>query len=279
MRTTIFRSLAAAAGLAMLGVLGLVAGSAHAGGTVGVLVLKEHGIGSAAQAQPYVDKLVGVAAKVNGWSGAKGEYHTSRESAKGFISSADPHYGIISLGAFLAMREPYKLDVLGQAVVSRAGGLQYFVISKDAGDLGACKGKTLASDHADDPKFIERVVAKGAFKLGDFQLVATKRPLQTMKKVISGEAVCALIDDAQQGELGHLEGGGAVKVVWQSDKLPPMVIAAFGSAPDGERNTFQGNLARVCEGDGRSACSEVGIQALRPASSGDYAGVISAYGK
>jgi hypothetical protein len=179
MRKTVFRSLAAAAGLALVGVLGLVAGSAHAGGgTVGVLVLKEHGIGSAAQAQPYVDKLVGVAAKVNGWAGAKGEYHTSRDSAKGFISSADPHYGIMSLGAFLAMRDPYKLDVVGQALVSRAGGQQYFIVSKDAGDLGGCKGKTLASDHADDPKFIERVVAKGAFRLGDFQLVPTKRPLR-----------------------------------------------------------------------------------------------------
>jgi hypothetical protein len=278
MGKSVFRSLlhmASAAGL--IGVVSLVPGSAEADGTVGIVVLKEHGIGSAAQAQPYVDKLVAVTAKLNGWSGAKGEYHTTRDGAKGFIASSDPHYGIFSLAAFLGLRETYKLEVVGQALVSRAGGQQYFVISKDAADIGGCKGKTLATDHADDVKFIDGVVANGAFKLGDFSLVPTKRPLQTIKKVVSGDAVCALIDDAQNAELGKIEGAGNVKVVWKSDKLPPMVIAAFQSAAAGEKKSFQSNLSKVCEGDGKSACTEVGMQALRPASQGDYQRAIDAY--
>jgi len=242
------------------------------------LVLKEHGIGSAAQAQPYVDKLVAVTASLNGWpGGAKGEYHTTRDGAKGFIGSANPHYGIFSLAAFLGLREAYKLDVVGQALVSRAGGQQYFIISKDAGDLGGCKGKTLATDHGDDTKFIDGVVAKGAFRLADFSLVPTKRPLQTIKKVVSGDAVCALIDDAQNSELGKIDGASNVKVVWSSDRLPPMVIAAFPSAKAGERTTFQSNLSKVCAGDGKSACSEVGMQALQKAGQGDYQKVIDAY--
>jgi hypothetical protein len=275
MRKSVFRSLVAAAGLA--GVVSLVPGSAEADGTVGILVVKEHGIGSAAQAQPYVDKLVAVTAKLNGWSGAKGEYHTTRDGAKGFISSADPHYGIFSLAAFLGLRETYKLEVVGQALVSRAGGQQYFVISKDAGDLAGCKGKTLATDHADDVKFIDGVVARGAFTLGDFTLVPTKRPLQTIKKVVSGDVVCALIDDAQNAELGKIEGTGNVKVVWKSEKLPPMVIAAFPSAPGGEKKTFQSNLSKVCDGEGKGACTEVGMQALRAAGQGDYQKAIDAY--
>jgi hypothetical protein len=278
MAKSVVRSLVhAAAAAGFCGALSLVPGSAQADGTVGILVLKEHGIGSAAQAQPYVDKLVNVTATLNGWSGAKGEYHTSRDSAKGFISSSDPHYGIFSLAAFLGLRESYKLEVVGQALVSRAGGQQYFIISKDAGDLGGCKGKTLATDHGDDARFIDGVVAQGAFKLGDFTVVTTKRPLQTIKKVISGDAVCALIDDAQNAELGKVEGGAAVKSIWKSDRLPPMVIAAFPSAPGGEKKTFQSNLSKVCEGDGKSACTEVGMQALRPASEDKYAKVIDSY--
>jgi hypothetical protein len=277
MRNTVFRSLFAAVGLAAL--IGATPTPAAAGGEVAILVLKEHGVGSAAQAQPYVDKLVGVAAKVNGWSGAKGEYHTKRDKAAAFISSASPHYGILSLGAFLGLRGTHKLDVIGQASVAGAGGQQYFIISSKAGDLGGCKGKALASDHADDAKFIDKVVSGGAFKLSDFTLVETKRPLQTLKKVIEGEAECALIDDAQWEQAKGIEGGGSLKSVWQSAKLPPMAIVAFPSAPGGERDTFKSNLPKVCEGDGKAACREVGLQALKPAGAGDYASVVAAYSK
>jgi hypothetical protein len=273
-----FRFLAAAT--AITGVLGFAA--THAGaaeGTVGVLVLKEHGVGSAAQAQPYVDKFVAMAAKQNGWSGAKGAYHTSRGNADGFISAEKPHYGILSLAAFLDYRGKYSVEVIGQAQVARAGGQQYHIISKSATDLAGCKGQSLASDHADDPKFIEKVVAKGSFKLGDFTLVKTTRPVQTIKKVAGGEATCALIDDAQLAELGKLEGAAGIKSVWASDKLPPMVVVAFPSAPAAEKKAFQASLGKVCEGDAKSACTEVGILSLKSASASDYAAVTGAYDK
>ncbi|MBI4704809.1 MAG: hypothetical protein HY744_27210 [Deltaproteobacteria bacterium] len=278
MRRTILRGLAAAVSLGAI--VASPGGSVRADGApVAVLVLKEHGVGSAAQAQPYVDKLVAITAKLNGWPGGKGEYHTRRDDAQRFIAASSPHFGILSLGAFLALKEPNKLDVVGQAEVSRAGGKQYFIISKDAVDLGGCKGKTLASDHADDPRFIEKVVSGGAFKLSDFSLVPTKRPTQTIKKVVSGEAACALIDDAQHADLGHIEGAGAVKAVWKSDKLPPMAIVAFGAAPPPERSAFQASLGKVCAGEGAAVCGEVGLQSLRSAGPGDYAAVVAAYTK
>jgi len=272
-----FRFLAAAT--ALTGALSLTATHAGAADTVGVLVLKEHGVGSAAQAQPYVDKFVAMAAKQNGWAGAKGAYHTSRKNADGFVSSDKPHYGILSLAAFLDYRGKHSVEVIGQAVVARAGGQQYHIVSKSASDLAGCKGQALATDHADDPKFIEKVVSKGSFKLGDFTLTSTTRPVQTLKKVINDEAKCALIDDAQLAELGKIEGGSAVKSVWSSDKLPPMVVVAFPSAPATEKKGFQASLGKLCEGDGAAACKEVGITGLKAASSSDYAAITDAYNK
>ena len=278
MRTSVFRSLVATAAIA--GSFAFVSADASAeGGTVGILVLKEHGVGSAAQAQPYVDKLVATAAKQAGWAGAKGEYHTTRANAEAFISGQKPHFGILSLGAFLGLKGKHELEVIGQVAVSRAGGQEYHLISKTASDLGGCKGQTLASDHADDAKFIEKVVARGAFKLGDFTLVTTTRPLQTIKKVVSGDATCALIDDAQLAELGKLDGAAGIKSVWKSDKLPPMVVVAFPSAPASERAGFQSSLGKVCEGEGKATCGEVGILALKSASAADYASVVAAYDK
>jgi hypothetical protein len=250
-----------------------------ADGVVAVVVLKEHGVGNQALAQPYLDRMVAIAAKQNSWPGVEGKYFTSRSAAEAFIKSDQPHYGILSLPAFLALREPYHLEVIGRVAVSLAGGRRYFLISKSAPDLEACKGQKLATDHADDPRFIDQVVFAGHAKLADFTLVQTQRPLQTIKAVLTDQAVCALIDDAQRDQLDHLADKDGARVVWESAELPPMVVVAFPSSPPAERQAFKKNLDGLCEGDGKSACAEVGIDDLSEADDADYASVVTAYGK
>jgi hypothetical protein len=255
------------------------AGAAEASdGEVAILVLKENGAGSASTAQGYVDALMGQVAKVNGWSGAKGKYETKRPAAKAFVDSAKPHYGILSLGAFLDFRGPMKLQVVGQAEIEGGGGMQYYVVSKTQPDLAGCKGKKLATNHGGDAKFMEKVVAAGAFTLADFTIDASPRPVAVLKKVLKDEADCALVDDAQMAELARLEGGSAVKPVWISAALPPMVVVSFASAPADEAATFKAKLGEVCKGDGKSACDAAGIKALRASDGKAYDAVVKAYG-
>jgi hypothetical protein len=256
-----------------------LAPTSQAGNEVSLLVLKERGVGTSAQIQPYVDKFVAIAQKKLGWSAAKGTFHSERKAAEAFIDSDKPQYGILSLSAYLAMKDPRKLDTIGQVSASRAGGQQYFIVSKSASDIAGCKGQKLATDLGDDDKFVDRVVAAGAFKLADFTLQATKRPLQGLKMVIHDEAKCALIDDAQMAELASIEGGKDVKSVWKSAMLPPMAVVAFPSATTGDKAAFKSALASLCEGDGKSTCSEVGIQSLKPAADETYAQVLAAYRK
>lgn len=244
-----------------------------------IVVLKEHGVGSPTVVQPYLDRFVAIAAEENDWTDAKGEYYNNRSAAETFIETHHPHYGIFSLPAFLGLRAKYNLQVIGDVTVSLAGGRQYYLISKSAADLPACKGKTVASDHADDARFIDRVVAAGRFTLADFAVVKTQRPLQTIKKVMSGEAVCALIDDAQRAELAHLEGGNDLRIVWTSAELPPMVVTAFPAAPEAERTRFQEHLTDVCDNGAQGVCSEVGITSLKAVGPNEYAAVVAAYGK
>jgi hypothetical protein len=253
--------------------------AAPAPSPVNVLVLKEHGVGGASLAQGYLDRFIALAASQYGWAVAHGQYHTTRAAAEAYIRDEKPRFGILSLAAFLAFRQKYHLEVVGTAVVSRAGGQQYFLISKDSPNAKGCFGKTMATDHADDPRFIERVISGRAFVLGDFQLVETQRPLQAIKKVLTGEVVCALVDDAQMAELPHIEGAEGIRSVWESDKFPSMTLVAFGSTPPAERKKFKEGLSRVCDGEGKTACAEVGIIALTAADAGSYAGVLAAYGK
>ena len=256
---------------------GIVADTASAGNPVNVIVLKEHGVGTSAAAQPYLDKFIAIAAQMNGWDPAsKGRYETTRTGAETFIKSEQPHFGIFSLAAFLAYKGSHNLDPVGSATLSTGGGQQYFLMSKTASSVSECKGKTLATDHFSDPKFIEKVVAAGAFKAGDFTVVTTTRFGQAGTKLVNGDAECALIDDAQLAELGKLPGGGAVKQAWNSDRLPPMVVAAFGAAPDAEKTAFQASLPKICPSS-QQVCTDVGLQTLTTASAADYAKVVAAY--
>lgn len=276
MRSRWIPALAGALGLGAFAAASMLLSTpADAGETVNLLVLREHGVGSAAQAQPYVDKLVAAAARVNGWSSAKGTYHTDRSSAKSFIASDRPQYGILSLGAYLGLHDAESLEAVGQVSSSRAGGQQYFIVSKSASDLDGCKGGSLATNHSDDSKFIDNVVSGGSFSLSAFTVQAKARPLQPIKAVINDEAKCALIDDAQYAELSSVDGGSSVKSVWSSAKLPAMVVVAFPSASD--KSNFKGNLGSVCSGDGKSACDEVGISSLKSASEGDFSSLRSSY--
>jgi hypothetical protein len=254
-----------------------LAAPSHAAQTVHLIVLREHGLGSAAQAQPYVNELTRLFAKKNGWGQAKGKYLTRRKRAEKYISKKSPQFGILSLGAFLAMQKPHRLTVIGTAVVARAGGRQYHLISKQVDSIATCKGKTLASDHLADRRFVEKVIANGAFKLTDFEIVKTRRPVQTIKKVSRGKAVCALIDDAQLAELSHIEGTQGLRSVWSSKRLPPMAVVAFSGASGPARAKLKSNLSSLCDGQGQAKCDKVGILSLKPASDAAYAAVVSAY--
>jgi hypothetical protein len=268
--------------LLVAGGLGLVSAASPARAEqepIEILVVKEHGVGSPSLAQPYVDRFVALAAEDNGWTEAKGQYLSSRSAAETFIKTRSPHYGILSLAAFLALRERFQMDVLGRVASKLAGGEQYFIVSQSARDLAGCKGHKLASDHFADARFVEKVVARRDFKLAEFQLVKNRRPLQSLRQVLSGDVDCALLDDAQLAELQHLEGADGVKVVWKSKMLPPMAVVAFASAPIPERKLFKAKLSSVCEGKENTACAEVGIHALAPARVSDYAEVMALYAR
>ena len=264
--------------LAALGLTLAVTTQSDAGDEINILVLNENGLGSAAQAQPYIDKLVDIAAEKNGWASADGKWITSRDRAKKYIRDEKPEFGILSLGAFLALRKANGLAVIGQVDAAATGGKQYFLVSKSGSGVGDCKGKVVATNHADDPKFVDKVVAGGAFKLSDFKLENTRRPVQTLKKVIRGDAACALIDDAQLAELGHIDGGSSVKKVWSSKELPAMAVVAFSSASEADRAKFKASLGSLCAGAGKTHCDKVGIKALKPADESAYKSAIGAYG-
>lgn len=258
---------------------GALALSAVADGPVRLVVLREQGAATASLAQPFLDRFVEAVRRENGWAAAEGRYFRDRSEAEAWLTGNETHYAIVSFGAYLALREKYGLSVLGSVVSSLAGGQRYFLVSRSIEKAEGCLGRVLVSDHLGDPVFVDRVVFAGAFRLADFTLQATRRPMQTLRKLLGGEADCALVDDAQRAEMGSLEGGDSLRVLWESSEFPPLVIAAFPRAGEEARERFRASFAKACEGAAREACAEVGLLRLVPGPGSLYGAQERAYGE
>jgi hypothetical protein len=275
--TTVLCSLAAAALLVPAAAPVAQAAAVAEADAVGFVIVREAGTGSASAAQSYLDSLLASVARTNGWPGATGKYFTKRSKAKAYIEDTKPSFGFLSFGAYLGLRKAYDLTPVAVADASAAGGAQYFVVSKAQLTLDGCKGKTLATNHAKDEKFVDRIVSGDAFDLADFQVVTTTRPVQTLKAVIDGEAECALVDDSQVLAMGQVEGGLLLRPLWSSTKLPAVVVVSFGSAPAEQVQSFKANIEVICEGDGRAACDAAGLKAPRRTEAGAFAAEQTAY--
>jgi hypothetical protein len=111
-------------------------------------VIKEQGVGSAAQAQPFVDKLVAAAGKANGWFATGASTRPPARPPRPYIHGATRTSGSCRSAPSSALRGKHQLEVMGKAEVTTAGGREYHIVSKTQADLAGCKGKPLASNHA-----------------------------------------------------------------------------------------------------------------------------------
>lgn len=249
-------------------------------GTVGFVVVRENGSGSASSAQSLIDDLLDVIAKGVGWADADGKYTTKRSVAKKYIKESKPSFGFLSYGMYLGLRKSHDLTPLASIDKNANGSAQFFLVSKNQFTVDGCKGKVLASNHAGDKTFINNVVSGGAFSLADFEVSETRRPVQTIKAVLDGEAECALIDEAQVVAMTKVEGGGALRPVWASKAMPAFVIAAFGTATDAQTKAFRPYLSRICESpEGQATCDASGISDAYEVKADHFAADQAAYDK
>jgi hypothetical protein len=267
-------------GLALAGLLGVLTapGPASAAPAQTFVVLLEHGAGTASRAQPYLDELLAVVAKQNHWPSAGGRYFSERAPALAFVHKEKPAFGIISLNAFLALKRSLSLAVIGEVVAPKVGGGQYFLVSKQASAADGCEGQRVTTTFGSDPRFVDQVVARGSFRLSQFNLIEAHRPLEPLKQVLRGEAACALIDDAQLAATQHIEQGAELKAVWRSAQLPGMAVVAFPGADSAALQSFKRSLGALCA-QAKQVCASVGIEEIRPSDEARYRAVLDAYAK
>jgi len=242
------------------------------------VVLREHGAGTPSSAQPHLDRLLAVVGEQNHWPQVSGRYFNERPAALEFVRQQKPEFGILSLAAFVSLKASLSLTVIGEVVAPKAGGTRYSLVSKRGQAVEKCAGRRVATTYASDPKFIDRVVSGGAFRLADFTVIEARRPLEPLKQVLRGEADCALIDDAQLEAARHIEQGAEIAPLWQSAELPGMAVVAFPRASGVSVASLKASLGTLCS-KATDACKNVGIDRIQQSSESRYQAVVAAYSK
>src|SRR5262249_9510683 len=97
------------------------------------------------------------------------------------------------------------------------------------------KGKKLASNHLQSPKYLSKVVFDGKIDVEKFfVLVPQTSMIRSLKAVERGEADAALLGPA---DMDYLKANNSpylqtLRVLWESSKIPPTPVVMFKKRAD-----------------------------------------------
>jgi hypothetical protein len=254
---------------------------AHAEPKGGILWFKDDAPVVAKYNQSSTQKFVTFVAKQMRWKATTGTFLTQREDADAYIAAEKPKFGFIQLPAFIAFRAKYKLTAIATMKSPNLDGTAYHLVSNTRKNADGCKGQLVASTHFVDPRFMDKVVAKGAWASSDFTVLSDDRDgLETVRKLLNKKVACSLLDEREFSGLRGISDGDTLKEIWKSEMMPFLVVVAFPSASAAERKAFAAKLATLCDGKaGKEGCALMTVGELTLDPDKALAPLIEAYGE
>jgi ABC-type phosphate/phosphonate transport system substrate-binding protein len=240
-------------------------------------VVEHAGVGATTeQAAPYLEQFMKYTESSLGWKGPKGQFFPEPgEDLKKFIDSEKPGFAMIDPDQYLEMAKSHQLVLLATVFGKNQSLGHLNLVAKDPAlkDLAATKGKSVASTHLQSPKFLSAVVFDGKADVEKHfgKLVPKGSTLKVAKAVSTGEADLALLSDEEVAWL-KTSPYSDLKVVWTSEALPPMSVAAFGkTSKPADREAFGKMLLGMCaDPKGADVCKAMEITKFGPPEQAAY---------
>jgi ABC-type amino acid transport substrate-binding protein len=253
----------------------LVLGAASAWAAPHDLVVQKAGAGGTTEAAaPFVEQLLRYLEGKLGWpaNSASGQFFPDATSAEKFVEEKKPGFGLVDAPVFLDWKKKLGADVVGSVYGDNQSLGHFSVVVKDAKykSLDDLKGKTLASNHLEFPKFVSRIGFDGKLDVEKhFVLSPKNRGTKAVSALGSGAADAILVDDAQlaalKGDTGSL--GFKPIVVFTSPPLPPTPVVMFEkNIQPKDREAISKALLGMC-GDspkGSDVCKALKITKISP---------------
>jgi len=214
----------------------------------------------------------------NGWAprSVRGKFFKNIRAANIYVKEHKPRYAFLTLPVFLAWKKRFNLGAIGYANTQgnsqwMAASSKYHIISSSETSLADCKSKRVISHFWKDAQFLNAAVGGSAWSVKDFD----EFPLSASDSVLSSlvseppKADCALVDDAQMGDMKRLAGADKLKTLWSSAQLPAVIVAYFPSVSWNDQMSFKNTLPDICAGNGLLPCAAMGITSFQVAEPAD----------
>ena len=236
----------------------------------------------ASQAQPALDRMLGVLETLGGWK--KGTFpvtFTANVTAcRTMMSQQKPALALLSLGLFLEHRQVHHLLPLVSPQINGENTDVYRIIVKRGryATLEALKGKTLGGNLLEEETFLKKVVLENKLDPSKhFVLKPVKRALRALRKLARNKLDAVLVNSQQYKALAALPFSAELEPVFTSKKLPLVGLVADEKQIDqSTRERLKKAIVDLCQAEqGREICEMFSLETFVPISPGAYKVVIS----
>jgi ABC-type phosphate/phosphonate transport system substrate-binding protein len=264
-----------------------VAGFARAGGHDFVVEHAGTG-GTAQQAQSFIDQFLRYSEETLKWpaNSATGEFYGELKPALAAVDAKKPGFAMIDPELYLALQGKHPMTVIAFVYGSHQTTGHYNLAVKDPAlkTVGDLKGKTLASNHLEAPKYLSKVAFDGKidvathFKTKDLGEAGARRG---MKLVDRGEADATLLNDEDVKDMQASDYGKSLRVVWTSDEMLPLLLVAFDkNTTPAEKKAFGEMVLKMCNTpNGGTVCKNLDVTKFTPPDEAALKAAVRRYSK
>jgi hypothetical protein len=234
------------------------------------------GPGSTRQAQPVLDKFLRHVEQAAGLKKGSmtGEYHTTEKDCLEYIKKTKPLFAVLDLATYL--QEQRDLRLVPLAAMGGVDKVKYRLLVREGSykSLDQLKGKTLISNHLDNPRFVSRIIFGGKLDVKKhFTLKDTRRPLKGIRRVARERADATLVNSMAYDHLDQLRLDVKLEPLFTSRALPGLTLAVVGGRKAKRRpmvTSMVKALPRLCSGPGKSLCQTFQVSSFEPVKGNIY---------
>lgn len=232
----------------------------------------------ARDAQPSTEKMLRLVERLGGWkAGTFESFFTAKgDECERWMAEKKPDFAIVTLGYWLDHGSSDGWEPLVQPKVQGKTTEVFRVVVRKGTyrDLDGLKGRSLGGTPLEEPRFVERVVFQGRYRLSDFQVRPGLQALKALRALNERELEAVILNDQQFRSIDSLPFGAELEAIFASEPIPLMgVVAHTQRTTPEERKRLQKAMQGFCgHPDGKGFCELFGIDAFLPANGSVYDG-------
>lgn len=230
----------------------------------------------ARDAQPSTEKMLRLVEQLGGWkTGTFESFFTSRaDECERWMVEKKPDFAIVTLGYWLDHGAADGWEPLVQPKVHGKTTEVFRVVVRKGTyrDLEGLQGRSLGGTPLEEPRFVERVILQGRYRLTDFEVRPTQQALKALRALHERELEAVILNDQQFRSIDSLPFGAELEPIFASDPVPLMgVVAQVQRTTPDERKRLQKAMQGFCgHPEGKGFCELFGIDAFLPANGSVY---------